>query len=400
MKYNNLDILFGTKEINDLTTNIKLKPFEKDILNFISEFSLEILKYNNIKNYPDLVTFAYFFRKSNLNLLKSNYNDLEFRVSLGITLHIAPSNVPVNFLFSLFLSLISGNTSIVRLPSRNFDQINISIDILNKIKKTKKHNNIIDRIVLVRYPHDDEINTYLSSISDSRMLWGGDETVTYFKSLITKPNNIDLSFFNRFSCAIIDSEFIINNSNNLTDYISRFYNDTFLFDQNACTSPRLIFWLGKENINKKAKKIFFNQLIKKINKSNYVIPSSSAVKKLNLISELAFKNLIIRNEIYGKNQIYSSDINDINNEIFEYDLNSGFFLNYDIPSVNKLADVKSFRLQTLVYLGFDKVDIKNKLILYNISFNRIFEVGKSSEFSLIWDGIDVVRSLSKRIEIN
>jgi hypothetical protein len=400
MKYNNLDIIFGTKEINDLISNNRLKPFEKDIINFVSDFSLELLKYNKIKNFPDLVTFAYFFRKSNLNLLKSQYNDIESRFSLGVTLHIAPSNVPVNFLFSLFLALISGNSSIVRLPSRNFDQINISIDILNKIKKSQKHKNIIDKIILVRYPHDDNINRYLSSISDSRMLWGGDKTVTYFKSLLTKPSNIDLSFFNRFSCAVIDSEFIINNSNNLNNYITKFYNDTFLFDQNACTSPRLIFWLGKENLTKKAKSIFFNELIKKINKSNYIIAPSSAVKKLNLISELACKNLIISNEVYGKNQIYSSEINKINNEIFEYDINSGFFVNYNILSIEELNELDCFRLQTLVYLGFKSNYIKNKLKTSNHVFTRIFEVGKSSEFSLIWDGIDVVRSLTKRIEIN
>ena len=40
----------------------------------------------------------------------------------------------------------------------------------------------------------------------------------------------------------------------------RFYNDTFLVDQNACSSPHLIYWIGKKN--KKKKNIFWKSLRK------------------------------------------------------------------------------------------------------------------------------------------
>ena len=50
--------------------------------------------------------------------------------------------------------------------------------------------------------------------------------------------------------------------------INNFYNDTYLVDQNACSSPHLILWQGKR-IND-AKKKFWEKLCQKV-KSRYKI---------------------------------------------------------------------------------------------------------------------------------
>ena len=49
----------------------------------------------------------------------------------GLAYHIGPSNVPMNFAFSLFYSLLAGNPTIVRLPSLNFPQIIHLINLMN-----------------------------------------------------------------------------------------------------------------------------------------------------------------------------------------------------------------------------------------------------------------------------
>ena len=48
------------------------------------------------------------------------------------------------------------------------------------------------------------------------------------------------------------------NDYNFQKLIRNFYNDTYLVDQNACTSPHLILWIGKSNLI--AKKKFWNAL--------------------------------------------------------------------------------------------------------------------------------------------
>ena len=58
----------------------------------------------------------------------------------GVVFHIAPSNVPVNYAYSLVTGLVCGNINIVRLPSKKFPQT----DIINSaiIQALEKHTNI------------------------------------------------------------------------------------------------------------------------------------------------------------------------------------------------------------------------------------------------------------------
>ena len=51
----------------------------------------------------------------------------------GNIFHIAPSNVPMNFAYSLAFGLLSGNNNIVRIPSRNFFQVDILCKIFKKV---------------------------------------------------------------------------------------------------------------------------------------------------------------------------------------------------------------------------------------------------------------------------
>ena len=55
----------------------------------------------------------------------------------GTIFHIAPSNVPINFAFSLISGILMGNSNMVRLPSNQFKQINIIVDAFNRLCKKK-----------------------------------------------------------------------------------------------------------------------------------------------------------------------------------------------------------------------------------------------------------------------
>ena len=62
---------------------------------------------------------------------KAKYDDAELRLGKGVVFHIAPSNVPVNFAFSFAAGLLAGNANIVRIPSKDFEQV----QIMSYIKK-------------------------------------------------------------------------------------------------------------------------------------------------------------------------------------------------------------------------------------------------------------------------
>ena len=91
----------------------------------------------------------------------------------GIVFHIAPSNVPVNFAFSLIGGLLSGNSNIVRVSSKRFEQVEIIIDAIRVLNRQKKHSHVSKRLAIVRYDRNSEGTSFFSSICDVRLIWGG-----------------------------------------------------------------------------------------------------------------------------------------------------------------------------------------------------------------------------------
>ena len=76
-----------------------------------------------------LLHLLFFCRKGNiLNLKKDFFCDEKLRLGRGMIFHIAPSNVPVNFAYSLISGLLAGNKNIVRLPTKDFEQIKKDAD--------------------------------------------------------------------------------------------------------------------------------------------------------------------------------------------------------------------------------------------------------------------------------
>ena len=123
-----------------LSNKIKtLEPFDKYTCLFLDDLSAQILKIDKKNLHPDLIVFAFWIRKKNILRLKSKYLDKHFRLGRGLIFHIAPSNVPINFAYSLVFGLLSGNSNIIRIPSKQFIQVEIIINAISKLLKNKKY---------------------------------------------------------------------------------------------------------------------------------------------------------------------------------------------------------------------------------------------------------------------
>ena len=129
---NNIEYLLNERfDENKFNKIPSLEPFSEDTINFLDTLSKKLLKNFKTKAYPDVATFAFFCRKGNIVKLKEKYNDSsELRLGVGTAFHIAPSNVPVNFAYSLICGLLSGNKNIVRVPSITYDQVEIIVEAI------------------------------------------------------------------------------------------------------------------------------------------------------------------------------------------------------------------------------------------------------------------------------
>ena len=247
---NNVEFVVGNESIISNMSSLKsFHPFADEILEFFNDLSKELLKEG--KAYSDVVTFGFWCRKAALTKEKEKYDDVNNRLGRGVVFHSTPSNVPVNFAFSFAAGLLAGNANIVRLPGKPFEQVSI---ICNAVKQSLElHPMLKDYVCFIKYAPDDELHTYFSSLCDTRVVWGGDNTIKELRRAPLKSRTNEINFADRYSIALINSNKILEEKN-LSKLAKDFYNDTFFSDQNACTSPRIIFWLGDKI--EEAKNIF------------------------------------------------------------------------------------------------------------------------------------------------
>ena len=136
--------------------NNSISPFNELVILFLDELSLSLNLKNRNKKFVDVMALSFFCRKKNILKLKKKYSDKSVRFGLGTLFHITPSNVPTNFAYSLIFGLLSGNSNIVKVPSKKYEEIKLICDAINKIVLKKKFKLIKDMILIVRYGQFDE----------------------------------------------------------------------------------------------------------------------------------------------------------------------------------------------------------------------------------------------------
>lgn len=372
--------------------------FDEKIINYLNDLSKAIFSDSRSKQYPDVTTFAFFCRRANIKSISKKYKNNTCRmIGHGILFHIAPSNVPVNFAYSLVAGLLSGNINIVRVPSKNFDQVQIIADAINEIEKTNKE--IAKKIILVRYSNDNKsITKRFSELCNVRLIWGGDNTINSIRKEPLQPRSFDVTFSDRYSICIINADEFINESNP-SSIAKGFYNDTYLFDQNACTSPHLIIWKGSNKNVKVSQEIFWSELHKLV-QNKYKFQTIQAVDKITTFYNHSIAGSDIKNLKNTDNTLWRIKLNKLEKNIEEFRSNSGYFLEYQISSLKNLTPIINNKYQTMSYYGFSE-DFLTDFIENDTpqGIDRIVPIGKTMDFSMIWDGYDLIETLSRKIEI-
>jgi hypothetical protein len=367
---------------------------------FLDSLSRELLKDQDIREFPDVATFAFFCRKANLLKLKKDYTDQEIiRLGRGIVFHIAPSNVPVNFAYSLASGLLSGNVNVVKLPSKDFKQIDLICKIISEISLKKEFENIAKQIVLVKYDKNSANTDTFSSICDARVIWGGDNTINHVRESVTPSKAFDITFVDRYSfCVINANEYILEE--NKEQITQGFYNDTYLFDQNACTAPHMVIWTGSNDNVKKSKIIFWNLIQDLVVKKYENIPSVVAVNKLTAFYSQAFDMDDIKIDKSDDNSLWRIQLTKLSKEVEEYKCTNGYFSECSIDSLSELNQIVTRKHQTMSYYGFKKIELAKFVRESKLTgIDRIVPIGRTLDFSLIWDGYDLIRSLSRVCDI-
>lgn len=392
LNFKELEYVVGTPEIVENMESVRrLRPFDNDVISFLNDLSAELRKN---REYSDVATLGFWCRKAALLQEKEKYDDVSERFGKGIVFHSTPSNVPVNFAFSFAAGLLAGNANIVRLPGKPFEQADIISDAVSKLLGDK-HKNMAPYIVFVKFPPMKEISDVFSSICNVRVIWGGDMTVAELRQSKIPARTTEITFADRHSIAVIDADAYLAEERK-DAVIQNFYNDTYYSDQNACTSPRVIFWKGEKKTE--AKEDFWKR-VHGLVIEKYRLAAIQSVGKLNAMYSVASQKKV-KLENSEDMLIIRLTVNEIDKDLMNYKYNSGFYFEKDIDSLADLVNVCDIRCQTVTYFGVKEEDFKKFLEKSRpVGIDRIVPMGKSMDFALIWDGYDLIREMSRKVTI-
>lgn len=387
----NIEYIIGNENVLDKA----LQPYSNEAMSFLSDLSRELMKSSFIRQYPDLMALAFWCRKANLLQLKERCPEAEQRLGRGLCFHVSPGNIPINFAFSYLFGLLAGCANIVRLPDILYPQVQISCDVIADV--LKKYPEIEKRTAFVHYPIDDEISSYFSAMADARVIWGGDKTIGIIRNYPCKPRCVDICFADRYSICLLNGEAILKASDaEFNNLIENFYNDTYLMDQNACSSPQLTYWLNDSN---EARSKFWKAL-HTYAKEKYMLQASVAVDKYTKLCEDAIDHNNLSNSENRDNLLYRIELKRLEGDLTQLRGKCGYFYEYSLSNISELLPFVTEKYQTITYFGINPQELRGIVIQNHLrGIDRIVPVGKAMDIGIFWDGFDLARVLSRFIDI-
>lgn len=393
MKNTEIEYLLG----NDGMEIISREPFAPEVCDFLDELSRELRHDLVSKQYPDILTFAFWIRKSNLQKLKARDQRNGLCIGKGLVFHIAPSNVPINFAYTWVFGLLSGNSNVVKVSSKRFKQTEIICRVVREIIRQDKFAWVQKQNSIVLYDYEDtKWNDYFSEMCDIRVIWGGDRTISEVRKSVLPSRSMDITFADRYSFMMISSDVIMEASDKeVSQYAEGFYNDTYLMDQNACSAPHLILWLGTPHKVEEAKKRFWDAVYQSSLK--YSLEDVKVSEKYTILCEAANRFEIVNCKRYD-NYLYVADLGKLPDDITKLRGKYGLFYQYHLEDINSFMPLVGKKVQTCSVIGVDKDMIVEAIKLNRTrGIDRIVNVGHTLDIDIIWDGYPLIEYLTRYI---
>jgi hypothetical protein len=174
-----------------------------------------------------------------------------------------------------------------------------------------------------------------------------------------------------------------------------FYNDVFLLDQNACSSPHLILWQGTAQEVKTAQERFWSA-IQALLKSKQELPAIHAVNKYTHLCRTAILIKGAKLMPIEDSRVFRAVLDTLPENVEEYQGRHGFFIETIDNDLKQLRTIVNKRYQTLTCFGVDPNSLAQKVVSEGLAgIDRIVPVGKALDISVIWDGYDLIHTMSR-----
>ena len=387
--------------ISSLPTS-SVSPFSEERCDALNSLSQAILGDRQLRGDPASVALAYWLRRANFQKMKAHFDTRWAQtteavpVPVGRVFHIAPSNIDTFFVYTWALAFACGNANIVRVSGQQSDVV---IQLLNCINRQMEENeDLRNSNFFITYEHDEAVTAMISRWCNHRVIWGGNETVSVIRPLYLNPHAAERIFGSKFSyCVISAHQFNELRDDAVEKLALDFFNDVFWFDQMACSSPHVVFWVGTEEDVGKAVPIFNEKLEKEVGRRQYEASASQAVHRLNFAFEIAASSIVgvdLRNR--GFISIRMLDRRQLKKVI----CGGGLLIHIQMDELTQVADFASEEDQTITHFGFCPSELRQLARLAGAKgVDRLVPIGGALSFDAIWDGFDLISDFVRIVTV-
>ncbi|WP_394614600.1 acyl-CoA reductase [Lentzea sp. JNUCC 0626] len=374
----------------------RLKVGDERVVEFLVKFARKLLAPAMARRYPELASLGFFLRKGEiakaLRSIETSGDALRF--PRGLVFHIPPANVDTIFVYSWALSALAGNPNVVRISSRSAGAAEAVLEALNEALK-EAHPVIAQTQRMVTYGRDDAVTGALSAACQLRVIWGGDRSVTEVRKSAIGPQARDLTFPDRASFAAISvAGWEAATPEQRRDAATGFYNDSYWFDQAACSSPRTLFWVGDEAGARRGRSEFLALLSEVVESKQFVVEPAMAVQKRVSAYGVAAEGHVTEIRFSG-NAVATLELAEPTSVPREW-LGVGTFPQTTVGNLAALADVVQRKDQTLSVFGFDRPEVIEFVhALAGRGIDRVVPFGSALSFAAVWDGYDLLAEFSR-----
>jgi hypothetical protein len=255
-----------------------------------------------------------------------------------------------------------GNRNVVRISPRAGEQADLFCRALDGVLGGERFAGIRAGTALVRYGHEPELNEAFSRACDLRIVWGDDQTVAAFRQVPLAPAAKELTFPDRFSFALASAAaYLASGEAERASLADQLYRDARPFEERACSSPRLLVWVGSSEAAGAAGRDLFERL-------------GTAAGEREL-------------EVVGVPDLHRFDRDE---------QGRGLFFEALVPELPALNEFVTREDQTVTTFGLPADELA-ELALAGV--DRVVPWGQALGFERRWDGFDLLSELTRSVPV-
>jgi Acyl-CoA reductase (LuxC) len=378
------------------------EPFSADRRETLSRLSRAIMHDAGLRADAASVALGYWLRRANVDRLAQDFDRRRAAapetvfVPVGRVFHVAPGNVDTLFVYSWALAYLCGNLNVVRVSGQPSDVLARLLGVLSAQMEDDAELARGDRFIT--YEHDQAISEALSRWATHRVVWGGDDTVALFRALPLSAHASERTFGSKFSYSVLAADpYLAAGEETVNRLAAGFFNDVFWFDQMACSSPHLVFWIGAADRMDAALDRFHGALSREIERRRHRGAASSALHRLSFAFDLACET-DLRAEL-AHPEFLAVRLPD--GAVWRREAcGGGLFTHVRADEVAQVAAFGQPHDQTVTHFGLTAAELATLARQAGArGVDRLVPIGEALAFDATWDGYDLIGDFLRRVTV-